>query len=198
MQMQAQARTQERATSLAGMPVGRRTPRGKRRWYLVHAPGREDRICAKVKKLIDPKLLEDAFVMRRERVKKMHGEWITFTVQMYPDYFFVVTKDVAALDKELSKLSFPASIAKGDSRFYAPMAVEAQAWYERMMDDEHVIRTSTAMIVDGELHIQDGPMVGQEARVTKIIRHKSICTVAVDENGGGFNECVPFVVPFKS
>ena len=180
------------------MPIGRRTPRGKSRWYLVHAPGREQVTCDKVRKLISPDVLEDAFVMRRERVKKYRGEWCRTTTLMYPEYFFVVTRDVNALDKELSKLSFPAHIAKGDNRFYAPMASEAQAWYEQMMDTEHVIRTSTAVIENGVLQIQDGPMVGQESRVAKVIRHKSICIVAVPEGGDGFTECVPFVVPFKS
>lgn len=183
---------------LAGMPVGRRTPRGKRRWYLVHAPGKEQATCDKVKKIISPELLEDAFVMRRERVKKYRGEWVTSTTLMYSEYFFVVTKDVNALDRELSKLSLPAHVCKDEGRYYAPMAKEAQAWYEQVMDAEHVIRTSTAVIVDGVLHIQDGPLVGQESRVTKIVRHKSICTVAVGEGGSGFSECVPFVVPFKS
>lgn len=151
-----------------------------------------------MKKVIPKELLEDAFVMRRERVKKYHGEWLTTTTLMYPEYFIVVTRDANAFDKELSKLSFPAHIAKGDNRFYAPMAEEAQAWYERVMDGAHVIRTSTAVVIDGELQIQKGPMVGQEARVIKYDRRKCICTVAVGEGGGGFTECVPFVIPFKS
>ena len=188
----------QREGTLAGMPVGRRTPRGKRRWYLVHAPGREQATCDKVRKLIPHELLEDAFVMRRERVKKYHGEWVTSTTLMYPEYFFVVTRDVNALDKALSKLSFPARVCKGENRFYAPLSSEAQAWYEQMMDATHTIRTSTAVIVDGELQIQEGPMVGQEARVTRIMRQKSVCTVAVGEGGSAFTECVPFVVPFKS
>ena len=32
---------------------------------------------------------------------------------------------------------------------------------------------STAVIIDGELQIQKGPMVGQEARVVKIMRQQS-------------------------
>lgn len=192
------AATGEAANLSVCMPTGRRTPRGKRRWYLVHAPGREQTTCDKVRKIIPDGLLEDAFVMRKERVRKRHGEWITYTVPMYRDYFFVVTSDVNALDKELSKLSFPAQIVKGENRFYVPMAEEAQGWYERMMDATHTIRTSTAVIVDGELQIQEGPMVGQESRVIKVMRQKCACTVAVGESGRGFEECVPFVVPFRS
>ena len=191
------AATLDRAT-LGGMPIGRRTPRGKRRWYLVFAPGREQATCDKLKKLIPASLLEDAFVLRRERVRKRHGQWITDVIPMYEGYLFVVTRDVSALDKALSKLSFPAHICKGENRFYAPLAEEAQAWYEQVMDATHTIRTSTAVIIDGVLHIQEGPLVGQENRVTNIKRRLSLCDVAVADGGGGFEETVPFVVPFKS
>lgn len=195
--MEVKAATLDRAT-LGGMPIGRRTPRGKRRWYLVHVPGREQATCDKLKRIIPRTLLEDAFVLRRERIRKRHGEWITDTIPMYEGYIFVVTRDVNALDKELKKLSFPAQICKGDSRFYAPLAEEAQAWYEQVMDASHTIRKSTAVIIDGVLHIQDGPLVGQENRVTNIKRRLSLCEVAVADGGGGFSETVPFVIPFKS
>lgn len=191
--------TATQGAALAGMPVGRRTPKGKRRWYLVHAPGREQATCDKVRKVIPGELLEDAFVMRKERIRKRSGEWFTSTVPMYEDYFFVVTRDVAALDKALSKLSFPAHIAKGESRYFAPMAHEAQAWYEKAMDATHTIRTSTAVIVDGELRIQNGPLVGQEDRVVKIDRHHCDCVVEISGGAdGGHAERLPMEVPFKS
>ncbi|WP_165249394.1 hypothetical protein [Adlercreutzia sp. ZJ141] len=182
--------------AFGGMPVGRRTPRGTRRWYVVHAPGREQATCDKVRKLMSPDLLEDAFVMRKERWRKYHGTWSLYPVPMYHEYFFVVTKDVLTLDKELAKLSFPARIAKADAtRHFAPLSAAAQEWYEGVLDTERVIRTSTAVIEDGVLHVQSGPLVGQEDRVVKVNRHKRFCFVDVD---GGFAECVPMDVPFKS
>ena len=191
------AATLDRAT-LGGMPIGRRTPRGRRRWYLVFAPGREQSTCDKLKKLIPRELLEDAFVLRKERVRRRHGQSFTDVVPMYEGYIFVVTRDVNALDKALSKLTFPAHICKGESRFYAPLAEEAQTWYEQVMDANHIIRTSTAVIVDGVLHIQEGPLVGQENRVTRVARKYCFCEVSVFEGVGDFKVSVPFVVPFRS
>lgn len=181
----------------ASMPVGRRTPRGRRRWYLVHAPKREQATCDKVRKLVSSELLEDAFVMRKERWRKRAGEWTCYPVDMYQDYFFVVTKDASELERELSKLSFPVRIAKGENGYFAPLSIDAQAWYERMMDGSHTIRTSTGVIVDGELQLQDGPLFGQEPRIVKVVRPKRFCTVAVGDGASGFKECVPLVIPFK-
>lgn len=181
--------------ALAGVPVGRRSPRGRRRWYLVHAPGREQATCDKVRRLMPSDLLDDAFVMRKERWRKYHGEWRLYPVPMYQEYFFVVTKDALALDRELAKLTFPARIAKTDGRHLAPLSASAQEWYEGALDGQRVIRSSTAVIEGGVLRVRSGPLVGQEDRVVKVDRHRRLCFVDV---GDGFAECVPLDVPFKS
>lgn len=187
-----------RENDRASMRARKRAAHGRSRWYLVHAPKREQSTCERVRKLIPPVLLDDAFVMRKERWRKHAGDWECYSEDMYQGYFFVATKDVDGLSKELSRLSFPAHIAKGDGRSYAPMAVEVQRWYERMMDDSHTIRTSTGIIVDGQLQLQEGPLLGQEDHVVKVVRQKRMCMVAVGDGASGFEERVPLVVPFKS
>ena len=186
----------------ANMPLGRRTPRGTKRWYVVHAPGREQATCDKLRKIVSPDLLEDAFVPRKERWRKYHGEWQCYTVPLFRDYLVVATKDAPALDKQLAKLSFPAQIAKGDGRHYAPMDADAQAFYEQMMDATHTIRSSTGVIVDGELRLQEGPLVGREGSVVKVMRPKRNCLVAVGDadtpGEGAFCENVPLIIPFRS
>lgn len=182
-----------------GLPCGRRSPRGKLRWYLVHVPeGREQSICDKVRKVVDPDLLDDAFVMFKESWFKRDGVWTLKPVQMYREYFFVATRDVAALDKALSRLSFPARVVGTDGHAYAPLASEAQEWFSGAMDERHVLRNSMAIIEDGVLRVQGGPLRGQESRVRKIDRHRRRCTVAVCDADGGFTEQMPIDVPFKS
>ena len=182
-----------------GLPCGRRAPRGKLRWYLVHVPeGREQAICDKVRKVVDPELLDDAFVMFKEGWFKRDGVWTLQPVQMYREYFFVATRDVAALDKALARLSFPARVVGADGHAYVPLASEAQEWFAGAMDERHVLRNSRAVIVDGVLDVQDGPLRGQESRVRKIDRHRRRCTVAVCDADGGFTEQMPIDVPFKS
>ena len=184
--------------ALAGMPVGRRTPRGKRRWYMIHAPRRERSTCARLKHLIPAELLEDAFVLKKEYVRKRHGQWETLILPMYNDYIFVVTRDVIALDKLLSKISPADRICKDNNHFYMPLAEEVQAWFEQMMDATHTIRTSTAYIVNGELEITAGPLKGQEDAIAKITRKHCTCDVAVFDGVSDFNVSVPLVVPFRS
>ena len=78
------------------------------------------------------------------------------------------------------------------------MAFEAQEWFEASMDADHVLRSSMAHIVEGELRVLAGPLMGQERRVRKIDRHRRRCLVDVCDADGGFVEQMPLDVPFKS
>ena len=78
-----------------------------------------------------------------------------------------------------------------------PLAPDAQEWFERCMDEGHVLRSSSAVIVDGVLHVQEGPLVGQEQRVRKVDRHRRRCEVSLGWDGA-FTEQMPLDVPFKS
>ena len=176
-----------------------RAARGALRWYLVHTPeGMERSTAEKIKKIIPAELLEDAFVISKERWVKRAGTWSKQVRQMYPEYFLVATRDAAALDKALAKLSFHVRIAGSEEQAYQPMAREAQAWLEASMDENHVLRSSTAEIVGGELRIFAGPLVGQEPRVVRYDRRKRFCLVDVGHAEGGFVEALPLDIPFKS
>lgn len=182
-----------------GLPAGRKTPRGKTRWYLVLAPrGREVPTCERLKSVLPNNLVTDAFVMRKERWSKRRGVWSLGLVQMYPGYLFVATPDVIALDKALKKSGIPCSLANSFGRGFMPLAKEAQAWFNAAMDEAHVLRGSKANIIEGELQVYEGPLKGQESRVRKIDRRKRTCLVGVVDADGGFTESMALDIPFKS
>ena len=183
----------------AGLPVGRRTPRGRLRWYLASVPdGREQALCDKVRRLVEPELLDDAFVIQKEWWFKRQGTWTLSRKLMYPGYFFVATKDVIALDRRLAKLSLPVRVVGSGMHAYAPLDAGAQAWFSGALDENYTIRSSTAVIEDGTLHVQNGPLMGQEEIVSGIDRHRRTCKVTVGEGSGSFSEILAIDVPFKS
>ena len=110
----------------------------------------------------------------------------------------IIPHDAAALDRALAQLSFGCRIAGSRERAYAPMPDDAQEWYRSVLDDNGVVRNSVARIEDGVLHIEQGPLVGQEARVKKIDRHKRWCLVDVGEGDSAFRELLPLDVPSKT
>lgn len=136
--------------------------------------------------------------MQKEFWFKRDGAWSLQTKPMYKEYFFVATHDAAALDRALAQLSFGCRIAGSRERAYAPMPDDAQDWYRSVLDDDGVVRNSVARIEDGVLHIEQGPLVGQEAHVKKIDRHKRWCLVDVGEGDSAFRELLPLDVPSKT
>lgn len=188
-----------RGSLAAGLPAGRRTPRGRSRWYLVEVPeGREELYCERVRRLVPAGALDDAFCIYKERWMKREGRWFTRELLMYRGLFFAVTRDAAALDGALQRLTFPARLMGSEGRSWVPLADEARDWLSAAMDGRHVIRSSTAVIVDGVLHVQEGPLVGQEASMARLDRHKRCCEVHVCDADGGFVERMPLDIPFKS
>lgn len=172
---------------------------GRVRWYLVHTPiGKERETCEKVRRIIPHDLMQDAFVMQKEFWFKRDGAWSLQTKPMYKEYFFVATHDAAALDRALAQLSFGCRIAGSRERAYMPMPDDAQDWYRSVLDDDGVVRNSVARIEDGVLHIEQGPLVGQEARVHKIDHRKRWCLVDVGEGDSSFREVLPLDVPIKT
>lgn len=173
---------------------------GRRRWYLVRVPeGREASMCERVRSMVSPGLLDDAFVMRKERWFKRGGVWSLQPLPMYPGYFFAVSRNGRALARAISRMDVPAEVVGARSMRPTPLSTEAQAWFAASLDAEHVLRSSTAVITDGQLRVQSGPLVGQETRMSKVDRHRRRCAVRVCDGGGrDFTEVMPLDVPFKS
>lgn len=183
--------------AIAGLPCGRRVPRGRTRWYLLKVrEGAEEAACAQLLRLVPRSLLADCFPLRKERWFKRAGAWSLELVTAYKGYVFAVTDDPAELSKVLGRLSVQARIAGADGRAWMPLSPEAQAWFERCMDERRVLRGSVAEIVDGALHVTEGPLVGQEELVVNVDRHHRCCVVEVP--GAGFREPMALDVPFKS
>lgn len=169
------------------LPFGRRVPRGRLRWYLVACPmGKEQRTCDMVRKIVPQNVLEDAFVPRKERQIKFRGAWKTDVVDFFDGYFISVTRDAPALSQAFAKLSFPVHMVGAVGRGYQPISEDAQRLLEQTMDAHHVVRLSRGEVVSDALHVQDGPLVGKEERISKFIRRKAYAFVRVGERDGAY------------
>lgn len=176
----------EAGESVGALPLGRRVPRGRLRWYLVSCPeGHEVANCAKVRQIIPAPILEDAFVPRKENTFKRHGEWKIEVIDFFRGYFIAVTGDAPALSRALSRLGFPARMVGAVGCGWQPVSEDAQRLLEQTMDEGHVVRLSWGEIVSDELRVDRGPLVGKEGRVSTFNRRRSWAYVRVGERDGG-------------
>lgn len=174
-----------RRDTLPALPLGRKVPRGSVRWYLASCPvDYEQSICDILLRAIPRNLLEDAFVLRRERVRKYKGVWVTNVRDLFKGYLIVVTRDVLALNKAMQRLTFPVSLVGPAEGGFAPVTRDVQAFIESVTDDRHVICMSKGEIVHDALRVLEGPLVGEEERVVKIVRKKAFAIVRAGEKKG--------------
>lgn len=196
------ATTSELATreGQVALPLGRKVPRGRLRWYLAACPvGREEATCRLVKKAVSNELLQDAFVPRREWMKKFHGTWVVQKRDLFTGYFIVVTDDAKELSSAFSKLSFPVYMSGAVGRGFAPIDKDVQAFLELCMDEDHIIRKSEAEIVSDELHVLWGPLKGHESRVLSYNRSHLFARVRMGSGRGSddFTLAFPLAIPVR-
>lgn len=182
-----------------GLPCGKRSPQGRLRWYVLRVPeGREQTTAEHLRRILPNSVLDAVCAPRVERWLKRAGVWFTSTKPLYPGYLFAATRNVAALNKALGTLSFTVQLVGAQGSSFAPLADEAAAWFQSVMDDTHVVRTSTGVIEDGQLHVLAGPLVGREQSVVRVDRHKRSCLVQVGAGEHAFIERLALAVPQKT
>ena len=180
------------------LPCGRRSPRGRSRWYVLHVPqGTEASTAEKLNRILGGTCLTRAFALRKECWMKRQGNWFLVTKPMWPQYLFAESGDAIALVDALRMLSFRVEPAGLEGRGIVPLDDGVRAWLEASADSTWCVRSSVAEIVDGELRVTSGPLVGQEARVLKVDRHKRTALVAMGDGPKAPVEVLAIDVPVK-
>jgi len=139
------------------------------KWYLARCP----RGCeaAYAERIVAPLsgVAGEAFCPGRERWRRgWHVE------PLWPGYIVVAARDSRDLARGLALTGLPVEAA-GDPRAWRPLARDACAWLESVMDGGCVVRHSEGEIVAGELRVSKGPLAGNEACVSFIDRHHRSC-----------------------
>lgn len=174
----------QRRPAAAPFPAGRRVPKGTLRWYPVRVPeGREAAAAERLRKLASAGALDDAVVVSRERWFKRAGAWSVQTQPLYRGYVFAVSRDAAALGRELDRLGLHGDARQEGGR-PVPLVDDVRQWIAASMDGAGVLRASEGVIEGGSLRVTKGPLAGQEARVAKVDRHRRVCEVRVGREGG--------------
>ena len=119
------------------------------------------------------------------------------TKPMWPQYLFAESGDAIALVEALRTLSFRVEPAGLEGRGVVPLDDGVRAWLEASADSTWCVRSSVAENVGGELRVTSGPLVGQEARVLRVDRHKRTALVTMGDGPKAPVEVLAIDVPVK-
>lgn len=135
--------------------------------------GRESAVARRVLRVAEGAAL-DAFVLRRELMRREEGAWRVRRDVLFPGYVIVETHDPELLAQRLEILATQVQVLRGAGNAVATLTEHEAAMVRALGGRTHTVGVSVGEIVSNRLNVISGPLMGLEGLVTKINRHKRI------------------------
>lgn len=139
--------------------------------------GSEGHVCDLVSKLMGS-CLEECFVPRREVFRREGGQWRTVRETLFPGYLFVRTDDIQRVSERLRSVpAFTRLLGVSDERVI-PLSPDEVAWLDALLQPlDKVVETSVGVIEGDRVVVTSGPLVGHEAQIRRVDRHKRLAFI---------------------
>ena len=153
-------------------------------WYVLYViGGKEKKICDFLEKEED----WEVFTPYKEVVHKVKGERVIVNKLLFPSYVFIETTLIPSdfrqrLLKKRQQIQGILKELKYEDNISA-LTEKEQAYLSRLMNDDKVVSLSKGEIIDGQVIIVEGPLMGYESSIKKIDRHKRRAILEVEING---------------
>lgn len=151
-------------------------------WYVIQALGNEDleKVCDKCRTAMPEDLVSELFVPRYICLKHFQKAWHEKLLPLFPDYFFLDTKQSGEVEERLKLLSrIMKPVCVGND--FVPIYPEEQKFLEEMMDEQRIIQKSTGNLIDGQFDIYEGPLQdeGKYGLIKKVDRHRRLANLEI-------------------
>ena len=142
------------------------------KWYVMQVmTGKEQDVIDECRLKLPERLLETMFIPCREEQRKRNGKWMTFRRVLFPGYVFISTDNIDEVFLNLKNVEhFTRILRVGDEM--VPLTEEEKGFILRFCGDDMLAEMSRGIIVDSRVKVLDGPMMGMEAYIVKVDRHK--------------------------
>lgn len=149
-------------------------------WYVLQVfTGQEKKLKELCEKQISGEILEEVFLPFRVEMKRYGGGWHKEKQLLFPGYLFMVTGQIDRLHLALGKIDAFTRLL-GDQEKPTPLTEDEVTFLKECGGKEHVVEMSTGIIENDQVKIVAGPLIGKEALIRKIDRHKRTATIEVE------------------
>lgn len=150
-------------------------------WYVVQTVVGRERATAKlITNTVPQDVLQECFNPEFETEIKVRGAWVLVHKSMLPGYLIAVAADPRALDGALRSLTCFARVVKQGGE-YVPLTNDEAALIDTFTEPGNRVVPMSRGFKDGDaVVIQKGPLVGHQARIVKVDRHKSMAMIEFD------------------
>lgn len=148
-------------------------------WYVIQVmTGEEKNTITMCKAIVQESDLYEFFIPEAERKKRVKGKWYKIRKPMFPGYVFISTETIEELYEQLRNVPKLTKVLKTDHTI-TPISQSEENLINRLTNKQHIAEISVGYIEGDKLIISEGPMMGMEAMVKKIDRHKRIAVLSV-------------------
>lgn len=152
----------------------------KSNWYVIWVQsGKEYEIKEKLEALVPEDLYERIIIPYKLMPKRLAGQWFTTKVKLFAGYIFIVTNDPEAIKPYLKEILDFADFLRQDGKII-PIYTEEERFLLTLMGKKEEVDMSCGIIVGDEIRVISGPLIGQEAKIKKIDRHKRKALIATE------------------
>ena len=154
------------------------------KWYVGQVlAGKEAATLSQCRRLVGKSVLHESFVPEYETMWKTADGWRPERRLLFPGYLFFVTDNVEALAAGLANVPNRVRILGDEENSFMALTDSERDWFLAFIDQDRVVRMSEGVIENDQVRITKGPLMGKEARIRKIDRHKRSAFVEVDMFG---------------
>ena len=148
-------------------------------WYVIQVMvGEEKKTIEMCKVIVKDSEIHEFFVPESDRMKRFQGKWHKIRKPMFPGYVFISTEMIDELYEELRKVPKLTKVL-GTDHTVTPISQREERLIKSLTNKQHIAEMSIGYIEGDKLVIQEGPLIGMEALVKKIDRHKRIAILTV-------------------
>lgn len=138
-------------------------------WYVIQTrTGEEEALITMIKKMVPNGYYEDCFSIKRERFRKVGGQYGIDLYPLFPAYVFVVTEDPGRMFLELKRVPKLARLLGDQQDSFFCVEKSEEMFLRSIQDEEHVVPRSLVEVdAQGQIIRAEGPVGAYFDRIVK-------------------------------
>ena len=150
-------------------------------WYVIQVlKGREDAMAELIGRVVPADEMSECFSPKYATEAKIRGCWVPVVRELFPGYLVVDTDDPLAVEQRLLKLEEFARVLRQGDTFMPLEEAEVELIGGFTERGRRTVPMSRAVKQGERVVVTEGPLVGREALIKSVNRHKSCATLELD------------------
>ena len=148
-------------------------------WYVIQTLAGEEEVVKQMTERYLPKdSYEECKILYYIRKKRYEGEWHEERARLLPGYLFLVADSPWPAWRALKRVTkFSRLVKNNEENEIYPISSEEENFLKRLAGDNDEIEISYGMIEGDAVRIISGGLMGMEAVIQKIDRHKRVAYI---------------------